>query len=172
MTFVISRLAHRLSQEKARDNERTIIRRHLRGVGIAKHLEHGLIRHEEQPHPLGAAFLDAVGIGAEHAVPRLPRLVPPVDGPSGHRVDGRVVDVEVEHADGVLAQQPPGAVAEELVAGRHDAEALLAVLSEEVQLLVPDVRDRLVSRVRGVDVSELEVLGSGGAEDVLELCVR
>jgi len=60
-------------------------------------------------------------------------------------------------------------VAEEFVTGRNDVEALLAMLSEKFQLLVSDVRDRFVGRVCGVDVSELEVLGSGVAEDVLEL---
>jgi hypothetical protein len=126
----------------------------LFSVAVAEDLENFEVGAEGHGDALGAALFVAGAHATEYSAPGLAGLVPGRDWLVVDRVDGRVLDVEVEVARGGFLQHFAAAVAEEFVQADLDFEGFVFVFVVDVL-------------VRGLDEGD-GLFGSGGAEDVAE----
>jgi hypothetical protein len=123
-------------------------------VAVAEDFEDFEVRAQGHGDALGAALFVAGAHAAEDGAPGLAGLVPGRDGLVVHRVDGRILDVEVEVAGRGFLQHLAAAVAEEFVQADLDFEGFVFVFVVDVLIGGFDEGDGL--------------FGSGCAEDVAE----
>ena len=135
-------------------------------VAQAKGLQRDRVADQRHGHTLGAALLVAGRNAAEDGAPGLAGLVPGRDGLAGDGADGRVSHVEVILAGRRLLQQLTGAMSQQLVDTDLDLEGDIAVVREQIPVLVADEGDRFVRRLGRQDVAQRYVLKALGLAKV------